>query len=240
MVFRHGRDTVVLVGPYDLSPWLNSATAATAITPTDTSHFGTQAKTYIVGQDDGTFTFAGLFDGVRTALEDKITAIQAAGAIAGWPVTVAQDGGATIGRRVRYGIGRQTNWQITSPVGDVVAVSGNIQGDGGVDSGVLLNNLTAFSTTTLGAAVDNGAATTNGAAIGFHVVANANTAAATLKVQHSTDSTTWVDLATFVTTIATIGTSTANVTGTINRYLRFTATVSGTGAIQATATAARQ
>jgi hypothetical protein len=240
MAFRHGRDTVALIGPYDLSPWLNEVGASTSIDTADTSHFGTQAKTYIVGQDDGTFSFAGLYDGVRTNLEDKVTAIQAAGAVLGWPVTVANDGGAQLARRVRYGVGRQTSWEISAPFADVVSVSGSLQADGGIRSGILLNGLAEFSSTFLGTSVDNGLGTTGGALIGFHVVANANTAPVALRVQHSTNNSTWVDLATFNTTANQVGALSTAVVGTVNRYLRLTATVSGSGAIQATATAARQ
>ncbi len=225
MSFRHGRDTAVLVGEYDLTAWMNEANSSKSIDAAETSHFGTQAKTYITGQDDGAFAFGGLFDGDPAALEDKIASIIAAPD--GRPITVAKDGGLHIGRRCELGIGKQAKWEISSPVSDVVKVSGDYQCNGGIRHGVLLSDGVSFNSTTNFASVDNGVATSFGALINVHIPVNGLSADATFIVQHSANNSTWVDLQSFTIDDGVVSSQTATVTGSVLRYTRLKATLAG-------------
>lgn len=235
MVFRHGKDTWVGVGAYDLTPWLNSATAPGTVETAETSHFGTSAKTYIPGRADGTFQFNGLFDWDPLLLENKLQAIQAD--TAGVPVTLAQDGGAVVGRRAVGGRAINTQWQIDAQISDVVKTSINLQAVGGSRQGWVLSDAVSHSTTTTFASVDGIAASTAGVTAYVHVLANSS-ASNTIKVQHSTDGTTFVDVATATSMSTTPNYYVITTTGTLNRYLRAVLTIS-TGSATAVVSAYR-
>lgn len=225
MTFRHGKDTVVLAGRFDLSPWLNSVSTPSTFETSDTSHFGTQGKTYIPGASDGKVDLQGLFDSDPTALEDKLAYLKAREDIAtAVPLTAAIDGGALVGRRVALCNIKRTAFNVESQVSDVVKVTIGFVADGGVRNGWLLTDLTPRNSGNTFGTVDGIAAST-GAKFNLHVTAS-TASSATVKVQHSTDGAVWVDLTTFTLT-GGIEAQTGAVTGTVNRYLRAVTTVSG-------------
>jgi hypothetical protein len=127
---------------------------------------------------------------------------------------------------------KQTAYDITVPVSDVVALSGEFQVTGGIRNGVILAGAVTATTSADGTSVDNSASTALGARANLHVTANSMDDATVIKVQHSADDSTWVDLITFTSVGATALTSeTAMATGTINRYLRYQVTPAGSGSI---------
>lgn len=232
MAFIHGKNASVLHGAYDLSSYLNSAQAQTSVATAETTAFGNSAKTYIVGLEDATLSASGMFDGAANAVDQVLSSTLGSDTLA--PVTVAPNG-TTLGNRVMLGQAKTTSYQVSSPVGDVVSVSYDAQLDGGADYGVSLAPLSAVTATTTGTAVDNSASTANGGMAQLHVTANTWSANATIKVQHSSDNSTWADLATFTVVATTVKTSerVAVAAGTtVNRYLRALNTLSaGTGSI---------
>ena len=60
--FRHGKNTAVFVDEFDFTTYFNDATSTSNIDTAETSAFGTDAKTYIVGHTDGTISLSGMFD----------------------------------------------------------------------------------------------------------------------------------------------------------------------------------
>lgn len=241
MANRHGKDTKVALGNYDLSPYLNEVSTSMSIETAETSTFGTSSKTYITGQNDGTISFTGLFDGdtatISAIFEDIIDNDLTP------PFTIAYDGGLTIGRSCTLGLGKQTSYEVSAPVSDVVSLNGEFQVTGGLRQGVVVAGARAITTTpdnTL--AVDGLASSTNGITANLHVTANTRSTATTIKLQHSSDNLTFVDLLTFTTVGATTLTSqNLSASGTINRYLRAnTVLTAGTGSITITLSAARR
>lgn len=234
MAFIHGRGAVVLHGAYDMSSYLNEASASASVETAETTTFGVAggAKTYIVGLEDGTVSASGLFDGAADAIDEVLTTSIGSDTLA--PVTIAPNG-TTLGERVKTLQAKTTSYEVSSPVGDVVSVSYQAQADGGVDHGVSLATLASISSSTNHTSVDNGASSADGGVGQVHVTVNTRDSATTLKVQHSTDNSTWVDLVTFSSVSATTTAServvVANGT-TVNRYLRAISTLSaGTGAL---------
>lgn len=101
--------------------------------------------------------------------------------------------------------------------------------------GVVLAPGTSLSATTNGTSVDNAAASTNGLVAMLHVTATAS-GSWTLKVQHSTNDSTWADLITFSANGSAITSERGTSSGTVNRYLRFQATrTAGTSTFWVTA-----
>ena len=222
--FRHGKKTAVLLNGTDMSPFLNEATTTQEIETAETTTFGNQDKTYIVGLSDGTISTSGLFDSSAGASDAVLSGIIAT---EDNTFTVLPEGAAA-GSRSILANGQLTSYEISSPVADVVAISAEVQADGGLYHGVALNGLQVISASGVSASADNGAATSNGVLANLHVTANTRDGATTIKVQDSADGSTWVDLVTFtsVSASATVGESITS-TGTVNRYLRAEHTPAG-------------
>ncbi len=81
--------------------------------------------------------------------------------------------------------------------------------------------------TTTGTSIDDAAGTTGGIRWFYHVFALSGTW--TLKLQHSSNNSTWVDLV--EASVSAIGGYSAESSGTFNRYVRSNATLSGSGSI---------
>ena len=236
--FRHGKRTVVLLNGTDMSPFLNEATQTQEIETAETTTFADDDKTYITGLGDGTISTSGLFDSTAGASNDVLTGIIAQ---EDNTFTVLPEG-ATAGSRSIIANGQMTSYEVSSPVGDVVAISAEVQADGGLYSGRALNGLTNTGTSASLTGVNDGSATSNGGLFNLHVTANTRDGAATVKVQHSADNATWVDLVTFssVSASATTGESITS-TGTVNQYLRATHSLAGSsGSITYHVSAARR
>lgn len=222
--FRHGKKTAVLLNGTDMSPFLNEATTTQEIETAETTTFGDQDKTYIVGLADGTISTSGLFDSSAgasdavlnglIATEDNTFTVLPQGAVAGSRSVIAN--------------GQMTSYEISSPVADVVSISAEVQADGGLYHGVALNGLQVVSASGVSGSVDNSASTSNGVLANLHVTANDRDGATTIKVQDSADGNTWADLVTFtnVSASTTDGESITS-TGTVNRYLRAEHTLAG-------------
>jgi hypothetical protein len=232
MAFIHGKSAVVLHGAYDLSSYLNNGSASSSVDTTEVTAFGATSKSYVTGLKDATLSASGMFDGSAAAVDEVLTASIGSDTLA--PITFAS-GGTTIGNRVVLLKGKTKSYSVTAPVGDVVSVSYEAQSDGGNDYGVSLHALGADTATVNNTAVDNAASTANGGLAQLHVTANSRSANATFKIQHSSDNTTFADLASFAVVATTVTTServTVAAGTTVNRYLRSQLTLaSGTGSI---------
>jgi RNase P/RNase MRP subunit POP5 len=240
MSFRHGKNTAVLVGEYDISAYLNEVSSSMSIETADTSTFGTNAKTYITGQNDGTISTSGLFDGAADAIADIFENIIDNDLTSA--ITIAPDGGLVVGGKASLAAAKQTSYEISAPVSDVVSLSAEFQVTAGLRQGVLLAANTSHTTSTNVASVDGAASSALGATANLHVTANTRTDTTVIKVQHSADNSTWADLITF-TTVATgtITSEIATASGTVNRYLRATTTIAtGTGSITYTLSLSRR
>ena len=240
MSFRHGKNTAVLVQQYNISSYLNEVSSSQSIETAETSTFGTAAKTYVAGQNDATISFSGLYDGAANAIAEIFEAIIDNDSTP--VITICPDGGLTVGSKATLAQAKQTSYEISAPVTDVVSLSGEFQVTDGMRGGVILAGNAANTTSTNGASVDGAASSSLGARANLHVTANTRNANTVIKVQHSADNSTWADLITFTTVAATTRTSqTATATGTVNRYLRATSTISsGTGSITYTVSLSRR
>lgn len=210
----HGKGTVVLVGANNLSSYLNNVDWGKTADTHDTTTFGNDNRNYSPGLKDGTASLSGLFDGAADAVDEELEAILGAAAQV---VTIGVEAMAA-GKRCRLLQALETEYNVTSPVSDMVSVDAAMQATEGIEAGVALQAPSATSGTGNGTTVDSGAATTNGGVAHLHVTAFTG-ANGVIKVQHSTDGNTWADLITFAT-ISAATVERAAVTGTVNRYLR--------------------
>jgi hypothetical protein len=232
MAFLHGKSTIVLHNEFNLSQYFNDASTSRSVETAETTAFGNSAKTYIVGLQDGTISLSGMFDGAANAIDAEMTDI--IGVENGGIITIAVSGSLAVGERVISALGELTSYEVSAPVGDVVAANAEFQVDGGVGNAISLHALAAETATGNSASHDGAASSANGGVAQLHVTANTMNNDTVFKVQHSADNSTWADLATF-TTVATTITTAQRVTvasgTTVNRYLRSDWTASGTGSV---------
>jgi hypothetical protein len=236
--FRHGKSTAVLLNGTDMSQFLNEATTTQTIETAETTTFADSDKTYIPGLADGTISTSGLFDSSAGASDAVLrgTLAQADNTFTVLPQ------GITAGNPAVLANGQVTSYEVASPVADVVAISAEVQADGGLLNGIDLTGTQTVSATGNVTSQDNAASSANGALFNLHLTTNTHNGNTTIKVQHSADNASFADLVTF-TVVATTETGGESITatGTVNRYLRAVHTLAGaSGSVTYHVSAARR
>jgi predicted secreted protein len=129
--FVHGKNAQFTLGATNLSSTLNEISLPREIETAETTAFGTQDKTYITGLSDSTVSLSGMFDAtVDGAINTIITNLKS-GSIASASFSYGPSGSA--GGAPRFtGNALVTSYEISSPVGDVVTYSLELQVTGGV------------------------------------------------------------------------------------------------------------
>lgn len=225
-----GVNAKILCDVTDLSSFLNQAGTDQDAQLLETTTFNAGNRTYLGGFKGGTVSLQGFWDGAAGAVDAILGA--ALGSAAAQVMTIAPDG-LTVGKRLKLLSARETKYGTTTPVDGVVGVTADIQADGGIDAGVSLHALAAETATGSSASVDNAILSSNGGVAHLHVTVVTAVGGDTLdvKVQHSTNDSTWVDLVTFtqLTTATTKERVVVAAGTTVNRYLRANWTKGGAG-----------
>ena len=126
MAFVHGKDSVFKLDNSggsltDISAYVNNVDFPETVDIAETTVLGKDNKTYIVGLKDATMSLSGLWDSTADAIF---------GAVLGQSATLSFEYSpeGTTGGNVNYtGECILTNYAISSPVGDVVAYSADLQ-----------------------------------------------------------------------------------------------------------------
>src|SRR5262245_17300381 len=232
MPAKRGLNCSVLFNGFDLSKFLRSAAPAATADLLDGTVFQAAGgdKVFIVGFTDGKVSLEGFFDSdnvTQADIDDVFNSVL--GSLTKQVATISPEGAGTLGLRAYLLDVDTTNYAVSSPAKDLIMASAELQSSGGLGHGVILQILTALTATGNGTNVDNGALTANGGAGHMHVIAISGTTP-TLdgKIQHSVDNSVWVDLITFTQVTITVQAQRVEVTGTVNRHLRFIRTIGGT------------
>jgi len=225
MAFQHGKDTTVLVGSNDLSPYFTSADVDSQQASHDVTTFGKDTVARFPGLRDGKVSISGIYD---QALDTILAAYL--GSADGEVLTVMPDGG-TAGGHSATGVVRHTSYKSSTPVGGMITVSASLEASGDWEpNGRVLHTLHAETVTGNEASImDVAAATTNGGIATIHCTAFTGTSLA-VKVQHSVDDAVWVDLTPSFTTLTAVGSQRITIAAgtTVNKYLRVYYTIVGT------------
>lgn len=185
---------------------------------------------WIPGQFGGRVTLRGLFDTASSGGSFATEADEVRATNDGMLITILPEG-LTVGTNALIASGTIESRSLTSAVKDAVALEVQGQPNDGVDWGVCLHGVNSESATGNAASVDNTTSSANGGVASMHVVAYSGTATFTVKVQHSVDNSVWADLTTF-TSFTGETQERKTVTGTVNRYVRASWTVTGSGSAQ--------
>ena len=134
MAFVHGKSSTYKLDNSSgslthISAFVNNVDFPETADVAETSVLGASNKTYIVGLKDATISLGGLFDATVDAI---------LGAVVGQTATLSYEYSpeGTASGKVKYtGEAILTNYALSSPVGDVVAYSADLQCSGAVTRG---------------------------------------------------------------------------------------------------------
>tara|TARA_R100001082_G_scaffold90534_2_gene57070 strand:- start:4817 stop:5227 length:411 start_codon:yes stop_codon:yes gene_type:complete len=134
MAFTHGKDSVFKLDNAsgsltDISTYVNNVDFPESADVSETTTLGADNKTYIAGLKDATISLAGLWDATADAIF---------GAVVGQSATLSYEYSpeGTASGKIKYtGEAILTSYSISSPVGDAVGYSADLQVSGAVTRG---------------------------------------------------------------------------------------------------------
>jgi hypothetical protein len=230
----NGLGQALYVQGYDLS---SDASALSGIGYTqellDTTSIDLSAMERITGRLDATLSVNGWFD--NAAGKGHAAYLASSKLPTGDRVVTYQMGTAIEGASYILNA-KQATYDISNSSGSALATTAtfssnaSITGFEGSAYAVMLDaGATTYTATGNGTTVDQAASSAAGSVGVLQFVSGSSVSSFVIKIQHSADGSTWSDLITF-TTISS-DTPTAEIktsSGTVNRYIRLTATLSGT------------
>jgi len=238
--FVHGKGTKVYLDEFEMTSYFNSADVTITNETAEVTSFADSSKAYILGLADGTLSCSGMWTADTDGSDEELNAIL--GSTSAANITVAEAAG-TIGNRATIARCDETNYTISNPVGDVSTVTADFQGTSksgtlgtmtyGVTSGFQLTTGSSIDYNALGnlTGVDGTASSSAGGAALLHVPTNSvGGGVTTIKIQHdsASDFSSAADLISFTAVAAATKTSEMVVcSGTVNRYVRATASTAG-------------
>ena len=219
-------NTTILYDDKALAAYLKSVGLTTNQAMLDGTTLADSSIVNVPGLKDTQFTMAGLFDsatGAGTVLDDITSRLGSSTATA---TTVAPNG-FTAGNSAWLLPALTVDYQVSSTVADLVPFTLNLGAGAAAGVGICLTALAAQTATGNGASQDNAASSANGAVAHLHITAaSGSTPSMTVVIEHSTNNSTWTTLGTFSAATAA-GSQTLQISGTVNRYVRASFTISG-------------
>ena len=233
--FIHGKNTAVYIDEFDLSSYFNDVSVSLDNDVAETTAFGDTNKAFILGTRGGTLSMSGMWASDTDGSDEELIALLGN---ATTPILTVRQGAAAIGSRAIIAQANETSYAITNPVADVATVVADFECTPNQVSnltfalagGVQLTAGASIAHGSLGdlSSVDNAASSANGGAGTLHVPTNTVNGNTTIKIQHSANNASWADLISFTVIGASTKTSELKaVSGTVNRYLRATASTAG-------------
>jgi hypothetical protein len=215
MSFSPGNLANIFANGYDLTSFFSGHDRSGSAVVSKVTTYGKIREVYLAGGvRDAQIEHSGFWDGDETALDDIMRACL--GAETGWLYLPVGDG---LGNYCSGAVTIATKYTKKSGTEGAVPFTVSGQATGGDDAALVLHAHATRSTSGNGSSIDNSAATTNGG-VGFLQV-TAATGSGAIKIQDSTDNSTWTDLIAFAAASA-VGAQKIEVTGTVKRYLRVT------------------
>jgi len=219
----------VMVDEFDISQFLQKMNPVRNRDFVPCEDLTSTSHEYTPALRGGSFMLDGMYrkkDVIGTSLQDIFASLPNTQLI----VTGYPDGRA-VGQPAMLMYADVVKYNLDTPVADLVKVAIECTSQKwAVEEGVSLHDLVTDTATGNSASVDHGAATTNGGVGVLHVPAIVGAApSVVVKIQHSTNNSTWADLLTFTAAVAATKQRIEVAAGTtVNRWLREVHTFGGT------------
>lgn len=230
MAFSHGTKAKVWIDGFASTCSIKDFSIKGSIDTAEVTTLCKSAKNYIPGLEDETSSLSGFYDTNTTTASLALTYFLSARNRTIVPVVYNPVDTSIVGDLSFMMYGEMTSHKIDTSVSDAATIECEFQSNIGWRSGVVLLADAARTTTSQSTAIDNAVSSANGASAILSVSAvSGTTPSAVVKVQHSVDNSTWVDLLTF-TTMNTVKGDFQETSGTttIQRYVRAQWTITGT------------
>lgn len=224
MAVVHSKNSRVIVGDSHWSCYVTGVTSnGVAVDMIDVTTLCDTARNFEPGVSQHDLQLDGIFDGADSAESWYRNAIALPPGAAAVPWSFAPNGYAE-GETVLLGQAYAAGFTPSAAAADVVKYSLSLRSTDEAEWGYALHNYTTVHSTSSNETGLTQTASSNGGASVLHVVAGSG-GNLVVKVQHSTNGSTWADLITHTT--ATGATSERKeVTGTVNAYVRALWTIS--------------
>lgn len=224
--FVHGKTSALWAQNTRVSDFGNSIDFSADVDTSDVTVFDNGWKSFVPGLAAATVALGGFYEAsVYQSLFENTTILGADNIV----TTYLPAGDAAVGNLARLLPVTESNLTTSSPVGDIVAFSLDLMGEGSVGIGSVLHPYTVDTNTTTGTAKDESAATSTGWIAHLHVYVVAG-GSWVVTVQDSADgSSGWATIATSgaYTTYGAERMRSAAATTTVKRYIRYVATRTG-------------
>lgn len=222
--FVHGKGARVFAGSVNLTGFLNQASGAASVDVADSTTFGNDDKSYVVGLADATLSGEGFFDVGTGGAQEVLNA--SLGAAAKTVFSLYQKGDA-IGASGAGFSADSTAFEPTADLGDVVGFAFEAQSSVGLEGVVSHAGFGTRSTAGTLTVVDSTAASGGFGGAGYlHTTELSGSMA--VRIEHSDDNVSFTTLVNFGTVTAVAGTRVA-FSGTAQRYTRLVHTPATTG-----------
>lgn len=227
MAFVHSKDGAVLVNDAVVSADITSWTVTHERETSDVTGVGDSGYKGIPGLMEGKMELEAKFNSAADRIQaviDTTVGVDNDLLVSAWPQ------GSTLGAPALFAACDTESYEVESSLKDAVSLNFEGAAHGMVDIGIVLHPLVQETATGNNTSVDELAATTNGGAAILHVTAASASDTLDVKVQHSSDNSTFADLITF-TQITAQGYEAKEVAAgtTVNRYVRASRTIGGAG-----------
>lgn len=185
----------------------------------DNTRLCNTAKTFVQGFKSGTVSASGVFEYDATSVNKIHNALASAFADSATVVLTSSLEALSVGGDAILLDANVPSYGVEMPLGQLVMSNAEFQATNGILFGKWLVGSAVAGGTTNGTSVDNSVSSANGGFGQCHVVLD-GAATVTVKIQHSSNGSTWVDLVSFGDLERDLQGVSQSVTGTVNRYLR--------------------
>lgn len=224
MAMSHGSQARIYVSAYDLSGFLRSVSSDLSRDTAETTTFGVQDKTYVLGLREGTVSLEGYY----VADADTYEPVWSAAFSAPQTLITVCPQGDGFGLPAYAVVGPATAFKPETSVDDVAQLSAECQANQGRERLLIHHALAARTASGQSSALDGGAASPGGG-VGVLQVTDLSGVTLSATIQDSADGTAWATILTFASVAAARVWQRVPITGTVRRYTRTTWTLTGTG-----------
>jgi len=221
-----GEHVQVLVDGYDITGDHNKIAINDARKMLAASAFGEAVEKYLPGQRQPKLEHNGYLNPLAGRSHPVLNGVLIDGVVS---VLLGQNADPVVGDPVYNLVTQQEQYNSNMEVGSVVPFVAMFTNRNGARAGwgVALAVPVDFTNTINGSSVDNGASSGNGGVAFLQVLQAAATDSYSIVVEESANDSSWSTVATFTLDASAIGSERLALSGTLERYLRFTATRSG-------------
>lgn len=231
MAFAHGKDGRVYVNGFDISTFFKQATGNVTVDMLDTTAFGQGDKTFIPGLKGGTIKMSGILD--ETVVTGAGPILEAAFGVADSIFTLVPASGDANGNPCFGFSANVGTYNLDTSVGGLGMLDAAANNNFGWERLIIHHALTTEVASTTGAAIDGGAASTNGGAGFLQVPDITGITGLAVVIQDSADGTTgWATILTFTSVTADRAKQRVAIAGTVRRWTRYVSTFTGAGSAQ--------